>query len=207
MIDTFQLHENNPNRRDIAIIAKRMLQGEIIIFPTDTVYGLGCVVGNKKAMERIIKITGKKEKQTNLSIICRDLSMVSDYTMPIDNRVFKTLKRCLPGPFTFILSGNKEVQKYFKGTKKEIGIRIPDHEILQALLEEIGRPIISTSLNKEDVIQPYYLDPEDISEHYQHSVDMMIDGGYGSYEESTVVNTVGGDIEIVREGIGDVSLI
>jgi len=207
MIDNYQLHNTNPNRRDIASIAKRMLKGEIIIFPTDTIYALGCVVGHKKAMERIIKITGKKEKQTSLSIICRDLSMVSDYTMPIDNRVFKMLKRCLPGAYTFILSGNKEVQKYFKGAKKEIGIRIPDHEILQALLEEIGQPIISTSLNKEDVIQPYYLDPEDIAEHYQHTVDMMIDGGHGSYEESTVVNTIGGDIEIVREGAGDVSLI
>ncbi len=207
MIDIFQLHETNPNQRDIAIIAKRMMKGEIIIFPTDTIYALGCVVGNKKAMERIVKITGKKEKQTNLSIICRDLSMVSDYTMPIDSRVFKALKRCLPGPFTFILSGNKEVQKYFKGSKKEIGIRIPNHEILQALLEEIGQPIISTSLNKEDVIQPYYLDPEDMAEHYQHTVDMMIDGGIGSYSESTIVNTVDGDLDIIREGAGDISLI
>jgi len=207
MIDIFELHDNNPNRRDIKIIAQRMIKGEVIIFPTDTIYALGCVVGNKKALERVIKITGKKEKQTSLSIICKDLSMASDYTMPMDSRVFKTLKRCLPGPFTFILSGNKEVQKYFKGAKKEIGIRIPDHEILQALLEEIGEPIISTSLNKEDVIQPYYLDPEDISEHYQHTVDIMIDGGYGSYEESTVVNTIGGDIEIIREGLGDISLI
>jgi len=207
MIDIFQLHESNPNRRDIAAIARRMLKGEIIIFPTDTIYALGCVVGQKKAMERIIKITGKKEKQTNLSIICRDQSMVSDYTMPIDNHVFRAMKKCLPGPYTFILSGNKEVQKYFKGTKKEIGIRIPDSEILQTILEELGKPIISTSLNKEDVIQPYFTDPEDMASHYQHTVDMMIDGGYGSYEGSTVINTTDGDLEIIRAGAGDISIL
>lgn len=207
MIDIFQLHEQNPNQRDITQIAKRMMKGEIIIFPTDSIYALGCVVGQKKAVERIIKITGKKEKQTNLSIICKDQSMVSDYTMPIDSSVFRTMKRCLPGPFTFILSGNKEVQKYFKGNKKEIGIRIPDHEILQALLEALDQPIISTSLNKEDVTQPYFTDPEDIASHYQHSVDMMIDGGYGALEESTVVMASDGELEIVRAGAGDVSLI
>ncbi|NNC69926.1 MAG: threonylcarbamoyl-AMP synthase [Flavobacteriaceae bacterium] len=207
MIDIFQLHDTNPNKRDIAKITDRLRKGEIFIFPTDTIYALGCIAGNKKGLDRIIKITGKKAKQTNLSIICRDLSMVSDYTLPMDNRTFKALKRCLPGPFTFILSGNKEVQKYFKGSKKEIGIRIPDSEIIHAILEEINEPIISTSLNKEDVIQPYFTDPEDIATHYQHSVDIMIDGGYGSYDGSTVVFAIDGSMEILREGAGDINLI
>lgn len=207
MIDIYRLHDTNPNKRDIARIADRLRMGEIFIFPTDTIYALGCIVGNKKGMERIIKITGKKAKQTSLSIICKDLSMVSDYTLPIDNRTFKALKRCLPGPFTFILAGNKEVQKYFKGAKKEIGIRIPDSQIIHAILEEIDQPIISTSLNKEDVIQPYFTDPEDISMHYQHTVDLMIDGGYGSYDESTVVDALDGSLEIIREGAGDINLL
>lgn len=207
MIDVVRLHSSNPNVRDISQIAKRAIKGDIIIFPTDTIYALGCVVGNKSALERIIKITGKKEKQTNLSIMCKDLSMVSDYTLPIDSRTFKTMKRCLPGPFTFILSSNKTVQKYFKGTKTEIGIRVPDHEIIQTLLDHLNVPIISTSLNKEDVIQPYFVDPEDISAHYQHDVDIMIDGGYGASEGSTVIKAINSNIEVIREGMGDINLI
>lgn len=207
MIDIIQLHTEHPNRREIMRIADRLRMGEIIIFPTDTVYALGCLAGNKRGLEKIIKITGKKEKQTNLSLICKDLSMVSEYTLPIDSITFKAMKRCLPGPFVFILKANKIVQKYFKGTKKEIGIRIPDHAIINALLEELNRPIISTSLNKEDVIQPYYLDPIDIASHYEHTVDLMIDAGMGHLGESTVVRSLEGEIEIIREGAGNIDLL
>lgn len=207
MIDVFQLHTSNPNIRDIGMIARRMMKGEIVIFPTDSIYAVGCVVGNKKALEKIIKLTGKKEKQTNLSIICKDLRMVSEYTLPLRSGTFKAMKRCLPGPFTFILSSNKTVQKYFKGTKSEIGIRIPDSEIIHALLDQLDIPIISTSLNKEDVIQPYFMDPEAISHHYQHTVDIMIDGGYGASEGSTVVDATDTDLSIIREGLGDINLI
>ena len=207
MIDVVPIHSENPNKREIRRIADRLRMGEIMIFPTDTVYALGCLAGNKKGLERIIKITGKKEKQTKLSLICKDLSMVSRYTLPVNSATFKSMKRCLPGPFVFILRANKVVQKYFKGPKKEIGIRIPENAIIDALLEELNDPLISTSLNKEDFSQPYYIDPNDIAQQYQHSVDLLIDAGTGDFTESTVVSFLDGVFEVIREGIGDINLL
>ncbi|MBT8219498.1 MAG: threonylcarbamoyl-AMP synthase [Bacteroidia bacterium] len=207
MIDVIPIHSENPNKREISRIADRLRMGEIMIFPTDTVYALGCLAGNKKGLERIIKITGKKEKQTNLSLICKDLSMASQYTLPINGTTFKAMKRSLPGPFVFILRANKIVQKYFKGNKKEIGIRIPENTIIESLLDELDNPLISTSLNKEDLTQPYFIDPHDIARQYEHTVDILIDGGIGDFNESTVVSFVDGTYEVIREGIGDINLL
>jgi len=197
-------HDKNPNKRDLMQVAERINQGEIVVFPTDTIYALGCLMTNKAGIERICKILNKKEKQAKMSLICPNISVVSEYTTPISNDVFKTMKRYLPGPYTFILKSNNYVQKFFKNNKEEIGIRIPNNEVLTGLHEFLQAPLISTSLSTDDVIQKFFTDPDDIETSFKHTVDILIDGGIGDHAESTILDCTGVEIEIIREGKGEI---
>lgn len=197
------IRPDNPDTRDIKMIAEKMNKGDVVIFPTDTVYAMGCIMTKKSSIERIIKISGKKEKQAKLSLICKDIKTVADFTLPYSNHIFKSMKRYLPGPYTFILNANNYVTKYFKNNKKEIGIRIPDNKIVLELMEYLDAPIISTSLNNDDVSE-YFIDPEKIEDTYAHQVDYLIDGGLGEAMGSTVLDCTSGDIEIMRLGKGEV---
>ena len=197
-----RLYNENPNPRDIRNIVDILREGGIIIYPTDTVYGLGCDITNSKAVEKVARFKGIKIEKANFSFICSDLSHLSDFTKPIPNSVFKLMKKNLPGPFTFILEANNNVPKYFKGKKKTVGIRIPDNNIIREIVRELGNPILSTSIRDEDEILEYTTDPELIYEKYQDIADIVIDGGYGELVPSTVVDCTGTSVEIVRQGKG-----
>lgn len=200
-MDRVIFHNENPNRRDIQRLAEEINKGALVIFPTDTIYALGCIMTNKNSIERVIKLSGKREKQAKLSLICHDIKAVADYTLPYSNHTFKTMKRYLPGPYTFILNANTQVTRFFKNNKREIGIRIPNNEILLTLLEYLDAPLISTSMNMGDSVR---VDPEAIEEEFRHDVEVMLDGGQGIEGESTVLDCTGADIEIIREGIGEI---
>lgn len=204
MMQRIYFHIKNPNKRDIKEVADRINQGEIVIFPTDTIYAIGCLMTNRPGIEKICRIMNKKEKLVKMSLICSTISGISQYTTQISNDVFKTMKRYLPGPYTFILKSNNYVQKFFKNSREEIGVRIPNNEILNALQEYLHAPLISTSLNSDDEIQKYYTDPDEIEEVFAHQVDILMDGGLGDHTESTVLDCTGPEIELVREGKGEV---
>jgi len=197
------LRPHNPDSRDLAMIAEKMKEGAVIIFPTDTVYAMGCLMTKKDSIDRIIKISGKREKQAKLSLICKDIKTVADYTLPYSNHIFKTMKRYLPGPYTFILKANSFVTKYFKNNKKEIGIRIPDNKIVLELLNHLDAPIISTSLNAGDQ-KDYFVDPNVIEDTFEYKIDFLIDGGQGDEEASTVLDCTEDEIKIIRMGKGEV---
>jgi len=196
-----KLFNENPNLREILKIVEVLRKGGLIIYPTDTVYGLGCDITNAKAVERVARIKGVKVEKNNFSFICSDLSHLSDYTKPISSSVFKLMKKNLPGPFTFILEANNNVPKYFKG-KKTVGIRVPDNNIIREIVRELGNPILSTSVHNEDEIIEYITDPELIYEKYQETAEIVVDGGYGELIPSTVVDCTSDEILIVREGKG-----
>ncbi len=196
-----KLFNENPNQREILKIVDVLRKGGLIIYPTDTVYGLGCDITNAKAVEKVARIKNVKVEKNNFSFICSDLSHISDFTKPISNSVFKLMKKNLPGPFTFILEANNNVPKYFKG-KKTVGIRVPDNNIIREIIRELGNPILSTSIHDEDEILEYSTDPELIHEKYQEIADIVVDGGYGEFIPSTVVDCTGDEITIVREGKG-----
>ena len=198
-----RLYNENPNPRDIRSVVDILRQGGVIIYPTDTVYGLGCDLLNQKAVEKVARIKGIKTEKSNFSFICSDFSHLSLYTKPISNNVFKLIRKNLPGPFTFVLEANNNVPKYFKGKKKTVGIRIPDNNIIREIVEELGNPIVSTSIYDEDQIIEYTTDPELIYEKYQELADVVIDGGFGKLVPSTIVDCSDGQIEIVRQGKGD----
>ncbi len=195
-----KLYNNNPDSRQINKIVDVLKKGGLIIYPTDTVYGLGCDITNPKAVERVAQIKALNIKKANFSFICHDLSHLSAYTLAIDTPIFKVLKRNLPGPFTFILKANGQVPKLFKNNKKTIGIRIPDNNIIRNIVKELGNPILTTSVYDNDEIIEYTTDPELIHENYSDKVDIVIDGGYGDNIPSTVVDCSDGKIEIIREG-------
>ncbi|MCZ2101772.1 MAG: threonylcarbamoyl-AMP synthase [Chitinophagales bacterium] len=197
-------HDKNPNKRDLREVADYINKGAIVVFPTDTIYALGCLMTNKPGIDRICKVLNKKEKQAKMSIICPNISVISQYTPQIDNDVFKTMKRYLPGPYTFILNSNNYVQKFFKNSKEEIGVRIPDNKILEGLLEFLDGPLISTSLNVEDGTVKVYNNPDEIEEDFNHQVDFLLDGGIGDIAESTVLDCTGDEITILREGKGKI---
>ncbi|WP_010177442.1 L-threonylcarbamoyladenylate synthase [Aquimarina agarilytica] len=201
-----KLYEENPNPKQIAEAVKVLKNGGLIIYPTDTVYGLGCDITSVKALNRIAKIKGIKLEKANWSFICKDLSNLSDYVRQIDSSTFKLLKRCLPGPFTFILPGNNQLPSVFK-KKKTVGIRVPDNKICHDLVEALGNPIVSTSIHDEDEILEYTTDPELILEKWGNLVDLVIDGGYGDNIPSSIVDVTDNIPVIVREGKGDTSLI
>lgn len=197
-----KIYNENPNSRDIQKVVEVLRQGGVIIYPTDTIYGLGCDITNQKAVEKVAQFKGLKIEKSNFSFICSDLSHLSDYTRPIANSVFKLMKKNLPGPFTFILDAGNQVPRYFKGKKKTVGIRVPDNNIIRQIVSELGNPILSTSIRDDDEILEYTTDPELIYEKYKEFADLVIDGGYGELIPSTVIDCTGGNIKILREGKG-----
>lgn len=207
MSELLKLHPVNPEKRKINHIVEVLKQGGVIIYPTDTLYGLGCDISNAKAVEKIAKIKGVNPKKANFSFIIPSLAYINDYAKPFGNHIYKVMKKNLPGPFTFILNANNSLPKMMKNNKKTVGIRIPDHTIVQEIVRALGNPLMSTSIvNIDDDIVPYPTDPEEIYERYKHIVDIVIDGGPGGLEPSTVVDCTGGELEIVRQGKGQLVL-
>jgi tRNA threonylcarbamoyl adenosine modification protein (Sua5/YciO/YrdC/YwlC family) len=200
--ELIRLYKENPDPDKIRQIAATLRDGGVVIYPTDTVYGMGCDIMNLRAVERICKIKGINPKKHNFSIICADLSNISQFTKVISKSVFKMMKKGLPGPFTFILEASNHVPKILHSKKKTVGIRVPDHNVPRMLVEELGHPILTTSINDEDEVIEYSTDPELIFEKYQHLVDVVIDGGYGQNIGSTVLDCTGDEVEVVREGLG-----
>jgi len=202
-----EINPNNIDKRLIQQAVEILQKGGVIIFPTDTVYAMGCDLFNKKGLNNLAKLKDVKLSKANFSIICSDLSNLSDYVKQIDRPTFKLLKNSLPGPFTFILTATNEVPKLFDSNKKEIGIRIPDNEIILEIVRALGNPVATTSLhNDEDQIMDYFADPYAIYEHYDDTVEMIIDGGYGNLDASTVIDCTSGAPVIVRQGIGQLDL-
>lgn len=197
-----RIYEENPNEKMIEQVVSVLKKGGIIIYPTDTVYGLGCDITNPKAIERIAKLKGIKPEKANFSFICYDLSHISDYIKPIDNATFRILKKALPGPFTFIFNASHKVPKLLSSKKKTVGIRVPNNNIARCIVKELGNPILSTSIRDNDDIIEYSTDPELIHERYEDSVDVVIDGGYGDNVASTVIDCTNGEFEVLREGKG-----
>lgn len=206
MANLIRIYEENPNPKDIKKVVDVLRKGGLIIYPTDTVYGLGCDITNTSALERIAQIKQVKLEKANFSFICEDLSNLSDYVKQIDSPTFKLLKRNLPGPFTFILPGNNNLPNVFK-KKKTVGIRVPDNNICRAIVRELGNPIVSTSIKDEDEVIEYTTDPELILEKWDNLVDLVIDGGYGDNIGSTVIDLTGDEPELIREGKGSLELM
>jgi len=196
-----KLYEINPNPKEVEKAVNILKEGGIVIYPTDTVYAIGCDALNVRAIERICKIKNINPQKTKLSIICEDLSNISEYAK-VSNNVFKLMKRNLPGPFTFILNATSNLPKIYRN-RKEVGIRIPDNNIIITLVRELGNPILTTSIRSKDDLMEYCTDPELIEEEYGYLVDIVIDGGYGGLEPSTIVDCTGEEIEIVRQGKGE----
>ena len=206
MAEIIKLYNENPNPKAIEKIVKVLKKGGLIIYPTDTVYGLGCDITNNKALEKIARIKGVKLDKANFSFVCEDLSNLSDYVKQIDQPTFKLLKRALPGPYTFILEGNNKLPKVFK-KKKTVGIRVPDNNIARAIVSALGNPIVSTSIKDEDEVIEYTTDPELIYEKWKNKVDLVVDGGYGDNQASTVIDLSNGEIEVIRKGKGSIDIL
>ncbi|MEJ5052884.1 L-threonylcarbamoyladenylate synthase [Sphingobacterium sp. MYb382] len=200
-----RIYEDNPQEKAIQQAVDVLKKGGVIIYPTDTVYGIGCDITQQKAIERVCQIRGLKPDKSNLSFICYDLTDISQYTKPFDTAVFRVLKKSLPGPFTFIFNASGQVPKLLSSKKKTVGIRVPDNAIVRALVKELGNPIVTASIRDEDDILEYSTDPELIHEKYEDQVDLVIDGGYGGNIASTVVDVTSGEFEVIREGKGDLS--
>ena len=202
MAEFIRLYEENPDPRRIKQVVEVLRDGGVIIYPTDTVYGLGCDINQSRAVERICRIKGINPKKHNFSIVCSDLSHLAQYTRVISKPIFKLMKKGLPGPFTFILEANSQVPKMLHSQKKTVGIRVPNHGVPQSIVDLLGHPILSTSLLQEadDPIE-YSTDPELIFEKYQHEVDLVIDGGYGGATPSTVLDCTGEEVVCLREGL------
>jgi tRNA threonylcarbamoyl adenosine modification protein (Sua5/YciO/YrdC/YwlC family) len=197
------IHPQNPDPQKIALIADLLERGGIIVYPTDTVYALGCSLQHKRAIEKLAKLKGIKLKHANFSIIFNDLSQLSDYAKHIDRPTYKILNKNLPGPFTFILEATSKITKLFDSSKKTVGIRIPDNNIVLQIVERLGHPLVTTSVHDEDEVIEYSTDPSLISGQWEDKVDAVIDGGYGLNVPSTVVDLSNGDVDIIREGIGE----
>lgn len=196
------LHPKNPNTRDLKKVVDILNNNGVVIIPTDTIYAMACKLDNKKAIERMCKIMGKKPDKVNFSLLCSSLSHLSDFTTALDKPVFRLMKNNLPGAFTFILKATNNVTKYFEGNKKTIGIRVPDNIIAQLLVNEVGTPLVVTSIHHDDEIIEYMTDPEEIEIKFQHLVDAVIDGGNGGNIPSTIIDCSSNEIIIVREGKG-----
>ena len=206
MAQILKIYPDKPNEAAIAKVVKVLKDGGLVIYPTDTVYGLGCDITNSRALEKIAKIKGVKLEKANFSFICHDLSNLSDYVKQIDTSTFKLLKRALPGPYTFILPGNNNLPKEFK-KKTTVGIRIPDNSIALEMVRQLGNPIVSTSIRDEDEVIEYTTDPELIFEKWQNLVDLVIDGGYGDNVGSTIIDLSGDEPAVVREGKGSLDIL
>ncbi len=197
-----RIHPDNPSERQIRLVVDCLKDGGVIIFPTDTIYAIGCDIYRQKAVDRVAQIKGVRKEKANFSFICQDLSHLSEFSRPIDNAIYKLMRKNLPGPFTFILSANNNVPKIFQSKKKSIGIRIPDNNIAREIVLVLGNPIMSTSVHDDDEIIEYTTDPELIYERYKNQVDIVVDGGYGDNMASTIVDCSSLEPEILRVGKG-----
>lgn len=206
MAQFIKIYPENPNERELLKVVDVLKKGGVIIYPSDTVYALGCDISNYKAMERVAKIKGIKLEKNTFSFVCNDLSHLSDYVKPIDNRVFKLLKRALPGAYTFVLPAINNLPKAFK-KRKTVGIRVPDNDITRELVRLLGSPIVSTSIHDEDEVIEYTTDPELIYEKWDDLVDIVIDGGYGDNIASTVIDLSDGEPEVIRKGKGSLDVL
>jgi tRNA threonylcarbamoyl adenosine modification protein (Sua5/YciO/YrdC/YwlC family) len=206
MAQIIKIYPDKTNEAAIAKVVKVLKDGGLVIYPTDTVYGLGCDITNSRALEKIAKIKGVKLEKANFSFICHDLSNLSDYVKQIDTSTFKLLKRALPGPYTFILPGNNNLPKEFK-KKTTVGIRIPDNSIALEMVRQLGNPIVSTSIRDEDEVIEYTTDPELIFEKWQNLVDLVVDGGYGDNIGSTIIDLSGDEPIVIREGKGSLDIM
>ncbi|RSC94009.1 L-threonylcarbamoyladenylate synthase [Tenacibaculum singaporense] len=206
MAQFIKLYNDNPNPKEIEKIVKVLQNGGLIIYPTDTVYGLGCDITNTKALEKVARIKKVKPEKANFSFVCNDLSHLSDYVKQIDTATYKILKRALPGPYTFVLPGSNSLPKAYK-KRKTVGIRVPDNNIARAIVETLGNPIVSTSIHDEDEVLEYTTDPELIFEKWQNIVDVVVDGGYGDNHASTVIDLTTDEPEVIREGKGSLDIL
>lgn len=197
-----EIHPDNPNSRNIAIAVACLKKGGVIVYPTDTVYAFACDINYKNAVEKICSLKGIKPEKANFSIVCKDLSELSEYAKQVSNPVFRLMKKALPGPYTFILNASQKVPVIFKNNKKTIGIRVPQNKIALALVEALGNPIMTASLKDEDDIIEYTTDPELIHERMENKVDIVINGGYGNNHPSTVIDCTNDEPEVIREGLG-----
>lgn len=202
--ELIRIYPENPDPRRIREVAECLRNGGLVIYPTDTVYGLGCDIHNTRAVEKVARIKGIKPQKNDFSFICYDLSHIADYAR-VSNAAFKLMKKALPGPFTFILEANNHVPKLLNTNKKTVGIRVPDNDIPRFFVRELGNPIITTSIKDDDEVIEYSTDPELIFEKFQHLVDIVVDGGYGGNIGSTIVDATTDEFEIIREGLGDLS--
>jgi len=202
--ELLKIHPLNPEGRKIQRTIEILKRGGIIIYPTDTIYGIGCDLMNRKAIERLCRVMDIKPHKLDLSFICNDLSHISEYVKRIDTPVFKILKKALPGPYTFILESSSKVPRILDVNKKTVGIRIPNHAIPRSIVAQLGNPLINSSIKDDDIIKAYTTDPDEIYEDFKHSVDLVIDGGPGNNIPSSVIDCTGDQIVIVREGLGSV---
>jgi tRNA threonylcarbamoyl adenosine modification protein (Sua5/YciO/YrdC/YwlC family) len=204
MANFIKLYPQNPDPRRIRQVADVLREGGLVIYPTDTVYGLGCDIHNARAVERVARVKGIRPQKADFSFICYDLSHIADYAR-VSTPAFKLMKKALPGPFTFVLEASSRVPKLLNASKKTVGIRIPANEIPRQLVRELGNPIITTSIRDEDDVIEYSTDPELIFEKFQHLVDVVIDGGYGQNVPSTIVDATTDDFGVIRQGLGDLN--
>lgn len=200
-----EIHPDNPQEKYLNTIVECLKDGGVIIYPTDTVYGIGCDIHKNRAVERVCKIKGIKPEKSNFSLICYDLSHLSDFTKHVSTPVYKVMRKALPGPFTFILEANSSVPKLFKHKKNTVGIRIPNNNIVREIVRLLENPILSSSVKDEDELVEYTTDPELIYEKFEDKVDIIINGGYGNIEASTIVDCSDGEFTVIRNGLGDIN--
>ncbi|MFA8298602.1 MAG: L-threonylcarbamoyladenylate synthase [Hyphomicrobiales bacterium] len=201
-----KIHPETPDPRHLKTVVECLLDGGVVILPTDTIYAATCNIKKSKAVDKIAKLKGVKKEKANFSFLFSDLSQLSDYTRPISNDVYKLMKKCLPGPYTFILDANNNIPKIFQSKKKTIGIRIPDNNIALNIIKELGNPIMSTSIRNEDDILEYITDPELIYEKYENFADIIVHGGYGDNLASTIIDCTNHEIQLIREGKGEINI-
>jgi len=197
-----KIYEDNPSEKAIQQVVEVLKKGGLVIYPTDTIYGLGCDITNQKAIEKICQLRGLKPEKAHLSFVCHDLSHISEFVKPMDTSVFRLLKKALPGPFTFIFEATNNVPRLLSSNKKTVGIRVPDNSIAREIVKQLGNPIVSTSIHDDDEIIEYSTDPELIYEKFKDKVDIVIDGGFGGNLASTVVDCTTGEFNVVRQGKG-----
>ena len=197
-----KIYPENPDEKRIQQAIDVLKKGGVIVYPTDSVYSMGCDMTNRRAVEKMAQLKGVKLEEANFSLICYDLSNISEYTVQFGTDIYKMMKRALPGPYTFILNANKNIPKLFQSKKQTIGIRVPDNNIARTIVNQLGNPMLSTSVHDDDEILEYTTDPELIHERYDGQIDLVIDGGYGNNEASTVIDCTGETPEILRQGIG-----
>ncbi|MDA0974055.1 MAG: L-threonylcarbamoyladenylate synthase [Bacteroidetes bacterium] len=198
-----EIHPDNPQEHRLDEAVKVLKSGGLIIYPTDTIYAIGCDINHQKAVEKMAQIKGVKMEQANFSLICYDLSHLSNYAKPLDSSVFKLMKRSLPGPYTFILPASKSVPRLFTSKKKTIGIRVPDNDLARSIVLKLGNPMVSTSVHDDDEVLEYTTDPELIYDRYKDKVDMVISSGFGKNVASTVFDCTGEEPVVIRQGAGD----